>query len=545
MSHPDRAAGEREVALELLEVLAPLFGESTPTVESTPTASYAARDVAQRLDLAGLGRLLSALAPHAGVSWPRPLDGALDRLRRLSARTAAEQHLTAFREADTELDALAGEIEAIEWSERGAAGSIPSVRVADAIADLPWDARGDAEATAEARLTAPAAAALRAALEWVSGDGGPRRPFEITLEDDSLSVAFGLVDPAGLPGAHAVLGPIGGLIGPWLVDPPAPGKWAVRVPVIQPRSRYLMFEQGGERFALPWLSVLRLSMWPANEPLAEHARSSGAPLLPRLVPRAHGPAPGSEKNVEHPLIVIASGLQRGSLAVDRVVWRLAAEAHVTVVRGPLHLERAARTVDGEQYWILEPYRLLASLPLPDVGSSHRRPRRIPDPPGPRVLTEHDVTPITGGKSAANVAAREPVAAVAAREPAAKVEGRDRVLIAEDSITARAFLSRMLEARGFEVSATGTAGEAMAELSRGGWALFFADVELPDARGADWLRAISELAPDRTPVIALVRDREDRESATVAGLSRVLRKPFDPAEVSELIERLTGAARNEP
>jgi CheY-like chemotaxis protein len=255
-----------------------------------------------------------------------------------------------------------------------------------------------------------------------------------------------------------------------------------------------------------------------------------------------------------------------------VVWRLAAEAHVTPIRGPLHLERAARTEGGEQYWILEPHRLLASLPLPDVGSSHRRPRRIPDPPGPRMLTEHDVTPIAGRKPAAKVAAHErvvevaapetvakvaarepavevarsePVAKVAAREPLTRVASRERVLIAEDSITARAFLSRMLEARGFEVTATGTADEAMTELARGEWALFFADVELPDARGAEWLRAISERAPARTPVIALVRDREDRESATVAGLSRVLRKPFDPAEVTELIERLTGATRSEP
>jgi CheY-like chemotaxis protein len=37
--------------------------------------------------------------------------------------------------------------------------------------------------------------------------------------------------------------------------------------------------------------------------------------------------------------------------------------------------------------------------------------------------------------------------------------------------------------------------------------------------------------------ALVRDRDDREVAMSAGVSRVLRKPFDEAELSELIQRV--------
>jgi CheY-like chemotaxis protein len=583
VTEPDRAIEEREAARGLGDALALLFGaargdedgarthrddDSEERGEAAPSISSlawrAARDVAGLLGLGGLDRLLAALEPHAGGGWPPPLDSAIDRLARLAARLDEDQHLGSFREADAELDAVATEIESVEWMEDGARGPMQAVRLVDALADLPWEPRGNAGAAQETRLAAPTAAALRAALEWTAGENGPRRPFEIALEDDSLSVTFRLNDPAGLPGAHAALGPVGGVMGPWLIDPPSPGSWAVRVPVIRERSRFLMFEQGGERFALPWHSVLRLSMWPAGEPLAEHARSSGAPLLPPLVPRVNGAPRASE----HPWIMIASGLQRGSLSVDRVVWRLAAEIHTPSLPGPMNLERAARTGDGEDYWIIDPHRLLASLPLPDLGmSTHRRLRRIPEPQAPRLLTEVEVTPIPIEVAAIEesqaIEASQAIAAAAEIEPGetltatiepvavadepvpgepAAESRQDRALIVEDSITARAFLSRMLEARGYEVLAFETAAQALAELPRGDWSLVLADVDLPDARGAEWLRTISERAPGGAAVIALVRDREDRDSATEAGVSRVLRKPFDPAEVTELIERVSAATR---
>jgi DNA-binding response OmpR family regulator len=122
--------------------------------------------------------------------------------------------------------------------------------------------------------------------------------------------------------------------------------------------------------------------------------------------------------------------------------------------------------------------------------------------------------------------------------------RGRALIIEDSITARVFLARMLEARGFEARSVASAEEALRELGRGEWTLLCVDLELPDARGADWLRSLLERVPADTPVIALVRDRQDRETARAAGVSRALRKPFDEFEVSALIERLGGRVRSD-
>ena len=353
MSAPDPTEAGREIARGLCEALAPL-----QKPRSSAAALHAARDVAQLLSLEGLDRLLAALEPHADRPWPGELAAVLDRLRRTAARCAAEADLEVFRRAEAELAGLAAEIETLEWSESGtsAPARIHTVRVIDALADLPFTSRHDDETIRRARLAAPTAAALRAALEWTGGEARPSSPFELSLVDDALEVTCVASDQAGVTAAHAVLGPVGGQIGPWLAD--AAGQWVVRVPLATPRLRFLMVEQGGVKLALPWTSVLRIMMWPADEAeLDARARAHHVPLLAPLVALRVGGA-------EWPVLMIASGLLRGLLIADRLIWRLSAEPHEVAHPGPANLERAVRTDDGEIYWCVDPARLLEPLPLP-------------------------------------------------------------------------------------------------------------------------------------------------------------------------------------
>jgi len=107
--------------------------------------------------------------------------------------------------------------------------------------------------------------------------------------------------------------------------------------------------------------------------------------------------------------------------------------------------------------------------------------------------------------------------------------------------ARVFLTRMLDARGFETVGAAGAADGQRELARGGWALVCADVELPDVRGGEWLRTLAGRVRGETPVVALVRDRHDRDLAAAAGISRMLRKPFDESELIGLLAQLPGRA----
>ena len=560
MNAPELFNSNREIARGLGAALEPVLEAQVSTLNL-----HAARDVAQLLSLPGLERLLGVLEPHAGRPWPPEVVPAIERLRRVVRRAEAESDVAAFRRDDGELGALAAGIEALEWAggEPGA-GPVHTVRIEDALADLAYTPAAG-EALRAARLSAPAAAALRAAVDWVSGAGGPSRPLELTLEDDVLEVRCVVSDPAGLKAAHSVLGPVGGQIARRAAESTESGRWMVRVPLVTARPRYLMIVQGGASLAMPWSAVMRVLMVPEAE-IERTARAHDAPLLVPVVPLTRAVS-------ERPVVLIASGLLRGFMVADRLIWRLAAEPCDPGQPGPANLDRAVRTEDGEIYWVVDPAKLLAPLPLPallDVTTTSATPprrepvsradivkpsraetaraaeareagRRAASPaterPPLRVLGSGDVTPIAapGAPETAPVATAAPVAAPGPDRP--------RALVIEDSIAARVFLTRMLESRGFAVTAVALADKGLAEVERGPWAIVCGDLELPDASGANWLRTLRARVHPDTPLVALVRDRHDGEIAAAAGLSRLLRKPFDDMEVSAMIERVTGRGRS--
>jgi DNA-binding response OmpR family regulator len=111
------------------------------------------------------------------------------------------------------------------------------------------------------------------------------------------------------------------------------------------------------------------------------------------------------------------------------------------------------------------------------------------------------------------------------------------LVAEDSITARIFLARLLSRQGFDVRTVDTAAALRAELERGVWMLTCVDIELPDETGTAFLAGLVARHGAGTAFVALVRDADDRAAARRAGIERMLRKPFDEREIETLLGRL--------
>jgi CheY-like chemotaxis protein len=135
-------------------------------------------------------------------------------------------------------------------------------------------------------------------------------------------------------------------------------------------------------------------------------------------------------------------------------------------------------------------------------------------------------------------ARPRAAAPSPQDPAAGGHGR-RAIVAEDSFMARIFLMRLLQQSGYDVHSVGTARELREALADATWALVCVDVELPDARGAAWIREVMD-AQDQRPepavVVALVRDGRDQREAAAGGVHRTLLKPFAQRDVAALLER---------
>jgi CheY-like chemotaxis protein len=369
-------ADDREAQREIARGLAAAL-ENALAPGSTPGDLQAARDVARRLSLPGLDRLLASLEPHTGRAWPPELVPAIERMRRVAARCTTAGNPEAFRACDPELGSLAAELSALEWSPAPArpersSPAIPTLSAADALADLPLAGR-DAESIARrVRLATPVAAALRAALEWLGGEDGPRRPLVLRADDGLLEVTCDPLDPAGIRPAHEVLATVGGNLGPVTPDAPEPAArhaWTIRVPAWAPRESFIMLEQGELRLAIPWHAVLKIVLAPRGEAEARAARG-GVPVLAPL-------APLSPSNAERPLVLVAHGLKRGWLVADRLVWRLpGTPCDVGPAARDPRLPETVTTEEGEIYHVAPPGALLAGVelpPLPDLPRAGRGP----------------------------------------------------------------------------------------------------------------------------------------------------------------------------
>ena len=604
MSAEEKRQIDREMTRGLCNALAPVIAG-----QRDPLAIEAARNVAQLLVLPGLERLVAVLGSHAGAPAPAELRHAVDRLRRECDRALAQSSLLTFYAADPELGAFATHLEGLEWAEARAAEAEnappltpreAAIGLVQALGAGRYAGEASEAAAAHARLGAPAAAVLRAALDWLLGPGAPEAPLRVAEDSGTVEIECRGVDPAGLLPAHEVIAAVGGTLGP---APNGEGAWLIRLPAVAARASFLMLQQDDLSLALPWTHVLRIQLeTAADEPLA-------APPLAPLKPLT-----GTRRG--RPVVTVGHGMRRGSLAVDRLVWRLAADPVEPVASPPAGTTHAVRSDDGEVFWVIDVAKLMRDVPLPplpeareaaprdvalpaapapekDAGAPHaaptpaaRAPRAAPPAaapsrsPGPLaphagpagqpklmlLRPEHvellEPMPAPGHAAdpgAAAVPAPPPLsratsAAGPHEAPPARHAAPDpgggggapvpagharRALVAEDSFMARIFLIRLLQAQGYNVHAVGTAQELRTALAGDGWALVCVDVELPDARGAAWIREVLEsqsAQPEPAVVVALVRDSRDEDDAAAGGVHRTLLKPFSQHGVVAMLER---------
>jgi CheY-like chemotaxis protein len=536
--------------------------------------------------------------------------------------------------------------------ERGRELPASAVPISEALRDVRL-ARGGVGPSPAGHVSAAVAAALRAAVDWLTADGFDTRPPRITSHYGALELRFDAVAHSGLEAAAEVLESADSNLGP----AEAGSGWILRVPLLAERETYLLIEQGHLALAVPWHAVVRVRLLPAETIDATARRHSYAVLEPyaRAVP----------EHDERLAVLIALGLRRGLLVADRLIWRVPAERITPTDPPPAPgLTRLVRTEEGQGYWVVDPRQALHGVGPMQLPAPTEPPRReppvheepkAPEPERPRILvlrpediepfgeeeietaptegapeTEEpsptdasasettstiesieseiagilemaieraqsepeptpeptpelepmleaepapieleseaapmsdlepmtlspdSVEPIDEPRMAAAVetpAAPEPSAAEApaasaaaapetpATEPVAAAAPARTALVAEDSITARYFLTRLLEQRGFAVRAVSTAAE-MRHAAREPFGFVFADVELPDQRGAAYLAPLVErLSAVGTSVVALVRDVADTEAARVAGVTHMLRKPFDSDALDRLLHRL--------
>jgi two-component system chemotaxis response regulator CheY len=129
----------------------------------------------------------------------------------------------------------------------------------------------------------------------------------------------------------------------------------------------------------------------------------------------------------------------------------------------------------------------------------------------------------------------------------------RILVVEDSVSARAFVRAVLEAPDFGSRVSSEAGcqvveassgfDAMRLLPRGPYDLIITDINMTDINGLELIRFIRKSAHHRTTpliIISTLRAEHDVERGLALGANAYLPKPFTPDQLRETCAKLMGA-----
>ncbi len=124
----------------------------------------------------------------------------------------------------------------------------------------------------------------------------------------------------------------------------------------------------------------------------------------------------------------------------------------------------------------------------------------------------------------------------------------RVLIVEDSVSARAFVRAVLEAPEFaaqydggsQVVEASSGFDAMRLLPRGPYDLIITDINMADINGLELVRFIRRSEHHRTTpllIISTLRAETDVERGLALGADEYLPKPFTPEQLRAVCTRL--------
>jgi two-component system chemotaxis sensor kinase CheA len=211
------------------------------------------------------------------------------------------------------------------------------------------------------------------------------------------------------------------------------------------------------------------------------------------------PAASTTARLTPTLVLLGSGAQRVALLVDRLV--------------------------GEQEIVVKP------LPYPVVRVRHIA--------GATILGSGRIVPILHVADLLRGVERAAPTYVA--PPLAEPRRRQRVLVADDSLTTRTMERYILEAAGYEVALAGDGAEALALLQEHGCDVLVSDVEMP---GVDGIELTTRVRADpllRDLAVILVTSLDsatDRERGLQAGADAyIVKTSFDQDQLLRTIREI--------
>lgn len=122
-----------------------------------------------------------------------------------------------------------------------------------------------------------------------------------------------------------------------------------------------------------------------------------------------------------------------------------------------------------------------------------------------------------------------------------------VLIVDDSPAMRSFVKRVLVLSGFDMATCLEAsnGREGLDLLKSEWVdVILTDINMPVMNGEEFLQTVSTIDAYRSiPVLVISTDRTDNRVRQMMSLGAkgYVKKPFQPEELREILERVLGVA----
>src|SRR5512137_5686 len=113
----------------------------------------------------------------------------------------------------------------------------------------------------------------------------------------------------------------------------------------------------------------------------------------------------------------------------------------------------------------------------------------------------------------------------------------RILVVDDELSMREFLSILLDREGYAVDQADCAESALQLLGTGGYELVISDVNMPGLTGLDLLERIKKLTPDTAVLlITAYSTAEQAVEAMKLGAYDYIAKPFKVEEIKVLVRK---------
>ncbi len=114
--------------------------------------------------------------------------------------------------------------------------------------------------------------------------------------------------------------------------------------------------------------------------------------------------------------------------------------------------------------------------------------------------------------------------------------KTRILIVDDELSMREFLTILLEREGYEMASAASAADALAHLEKGLFDLVISDVQMPGLNGIELLGRIKSSSPDTAVLmITAFSEAEQAVEAMKLGAYDYIAKPFKIEEVKQLVK----------